>query len=67
MCRQVGLDGASSHSGRRKFSTKLIDVSIALANIQKLMWHKNIQKITGYIQKNPMLLGKISPSMNMGS
>ena len=67
MYRQVGLDSASSHSGRKTFSTKLIDVDIALANVQKLMGYKNIQKITGYIQKNPMLLGKISPSMNMGS
>jgi integrase/recombinase XerD len=65
MYRQVGLDGASSHSGRRTFATKLIDDEIALTNVQKLLGHKNIQTTTGYIQENLMLLGKISAGMNM--
>ena len=65
MYRQVGLDGASSHSGRRTFATKLIDDGIALTNVQKLLGHKNVQTTTGYIQENPMLLGKISAGMNM--
>ena len=54
-------------SGRRTFAAKLIDVCIALANVQKLILHKNIHAITGYIQENPMLIGKISAGMNMGS
>ena len=37
MCRQVGLDSANSHSGRKIFTAKLIDVGIALENIQKLI------------------------------
>ena len=53
MYRQLGLDSASSHSGRRTFSTKLIDDGIALTSAQKLFGHKNIQKITGHIQENP--------------
>ena len=65
MYRQVVLDGASSHSGRRTFATKFIDDVIALTNVQKLLGHKNIQTTIGYIQENPMLLGKISAGMNM--
>jgi integrase/recombinase XerD len=65
MYRQVGLDGASSHSGRRTFATKLIDDGIELTNVQKLLGHKNVQTTTGYIQENPLLLGKISAGMNM--
>ena len=37
MYREVGLDNASSHSGRRTFATKLIDVGITLTNVQKLI------------------------------
>ena len=59
------MDGASSQSGRRTFAAKLIDHGIALTNVQKLLGHKNIQTTTGYIQENPMLLGKISAGMNM--
>jgi len=43
----------------------LIDDGIALTNVQKLLGHKNVQTTTGYIQENPMLLGKISAGMNM--
>jgi integrase/recombinase XerD len=64
MCRQVGLDGASSHSGRRTFAKKLIDDVIALIYIHKYLRHKIIQTTKGYIQENPMLLGKISTGMN---
>ena len=65
MYRAVGLDGASSHSGRRTFATKLIENGVAITNVQKLLGHKNVQTITLYIQENPMLLGKISASMSM--
>ena len=65
MYRQVVLDSANSHSGRRIFTTKLIDVGIALTSVQDLLKHKNIQAITGYIQENPMLLRKIRAGMNM--
>jgi site-specific recombinase XerD len=49
MCRQVVLDSASSHSGRRTFSIKLVDDGIALTSVQDLLGHKNTQKITGHI------------------
>ena len=65
MYRAVGLDGASSHSGRRTFATKLIENGVAITNVQKLLGHKNVQTTTLYIQENPMLLGKISASMSM--
>jgi integrase/recombinase XerD len=65
MCRQVGLDGANSHSGRRTFATKLIDDGITLINVHKFLKHKVIHTTIGYIQENPMLLGKISAGMNI--
>ena len=65
MYSAVGLDGASSHSGRRTFATKLIENGVAITNVQKLLGHKNVQTTTLYIQENPMLLGKISASMNI--
>ena len=65
MYRAVGLDGASSHSGRRTFATKLIENGVAITNVQKLLGHKNVQTTTLYIQENPMLLGKITSGMSM--
>ena len=65
MYSAVGLDGASSHSGRRTFATKLIENGVAITNVQKLLGHKNVQTTTLYIQENPMLLGKITSGMSM--
>ena len=65
MYRAVGLDGASSHSGRRTFATKLIENGIGIKNVQTLLGHKSIQTTTLYIQENPALLGKITASMSM--
>ena len=65
MYRQVGLDGASSHSGRRTFATKLIENGVGIKNVQTLLGHKSIQTTTLYIQENPALLGKITASMSM--
>ena len=65
MYRAVGLDGASSHSGRRTFATKLIENGVGIKNVQTLLGHKSIQTTTLYIQENPMLLGKITASMSM--
>ena len=65
MYRQVGLDGASSHSGRRSFATKLIENGTGITHVQKLLGHKNIQTTTGYIAENPKLLGKISAGLNI--
>ena len=65
MYRAVGLDGASSHSGRRTFATKLIENGVGIKNVQTLLGHKSIQTTTLYIQENPALLGKITASMSM--
>jgi len=65
MYRAVGLDGASSHSGRRTFATKLIENGVGIKNVQTLLGHKSIQTTTLYIQENPALLGKISAGMSM--
>jgi integrase/recombinase XerD len=65
MYRQVGLDGATSHSGRRSFANLLIDSGTGISHVQKLMGHKNIQTTTLYIDENPKLLGKISSGINI--
>jgi integrase/recombinase XerD len=65
MYRLVGLDGASSHSGRRSFATKLIENGTGITHVQKLLGHKNIQTTTLYIDENPKLLGKITSGINI--
>ena len=59
------MDGASSHSGRRTFATKLIENGVGIKNVQTLLGHKNIQTTTLYVQENPAILGKISASMSI--
>ena len=59
MYRQVGLDGARSHSGRRTGATRLIDNGVGIRNIQVLLGHSQISSTIIYLQENPAVLGKI--------
>lgn len=47
--RRVGIDGASSHSGRRTFATNIASKGIGIKVLQKLLGHKNIQTTSVYI------------------
>lgn len=54
--KQVGLDGASSHSGRRTMLTKLAERGVHARVIQQLARHSNLATTQRYIEVSPHLL-----------
>jgi integrase/recombinase XerD len=50
--RQVGIDGASSHSGRRTFITNLANKGIGVRVLMSLAGHRNISTTQAYIDVN---------------
>jgi integrase/recombinase XerD len=50
--RAAGINGASSHSGRRQFVTELADKGINARVIQALARHKNLNTTMRYIDLN---------------
>jgi len=51
--RNVGLDGASSHSGRRSFLTGLANKGTAIHILKSLAGHRNISTTASYLYSNP--------------
>jgi integrase/recombinase XerD len=51
--RQSGIEGASSHSGRRFFATHLSENSVNPKIIQKLLGHRNLQTTMIYCEVSP--------------
>ena len=51
--KRVGLDGASSHSGRRSFITKLSAKSVPLKVLMEMVGHRNLQTTQRYIEVTP--------------
>jgi integrase/recombinase XerD len=49
----AGIDGASSHSGRRSFATKLIEGGADIKAVSTLMGHSSIHMTEIYVQDNP--------------
>ena len=47
--KAAGLDGASSHSGRRSFITKLSAKSVPLKVLMEMVGHRNLQTTQRYI------------------
>lgn len=56
--RAAGIDGASSHSGRRWFITKLAHSAVSPKVIMTLAGHKNLTTTQRYIDVNDEMLAK---------
>jgi len=50
--REAGIDGASSHSGRRSFITNLANKGIGVRVLMALAGHRNISTTQAYIDVN---------------
>jgi integrase/recombinase XerD len=58
--RAAGIKGASSHSGRRTFATRLIDQGADIRSISILLGHSNVSVTARYFDTNPTRLIKLS-------
>jgi len=56
--RAVGLEGASSHSGRRTFITNLASKGVGVRVLMELSGHKNISTTQAYIDVNDDMMRK---------
>ena len=57
---QAGIEGASSHSGRRTFATRLIEKGIDIKAVSRLMGHSSVAMTAEYVEDNPTRLKTIS-------
>ena len=60
MYDKAGLVGASSHSGRRTFITRLIEQGADIKAVSRLAGHANIVTTAIYVEDNPERLKRIS-------
>ena len=56
--RRVGIDGASSHSGRRSFATTLSSKGVGVRVLMRAMGHRNISTTIGYVDASDDMLRK---------
>jgi len=56
--RKVGIDGASSHSGRRSFATTLSSKGVGVRVLMRAMGHRNISTTIGYVDASDDMLRK---------
>lgn len=57
---KAGLQGASSHSGRRTFITRLIEQGADIKAVSRLAGHASIVTTAIYVEDNPERLKRIS-------
>lgn len=57
---KAGLAGASSHSGRRTFITRLIEQGVDIKAVSRLAGHASIVTTSEYVDDNPDRLKRIS-------
>lgn len=62
----AGLDGASSHSGRRTFATSLIERGVDIKAVSSLMGHSTVAMTAHYVQENPIRLRRICEEVQAG-
>lgn len=58
--RDAGIEGASSHSGRRSFATRLIEKGADIKAVSSLMGHSSIAMTAEYVEDNPNRLSKLT-------
>ena len=61
----AGFGNASSHSGRRKFATTLIESGADINCVKLLMGHSSIQTTARYFSTNPKRLANLMGSLSM--
>jgi site-specific recombinase XerD len=52
----AGIDGASSHSGRRTFATSLSSRGASIRVLMKILGHRNISTTIGYVDASDDML-----------
>ena len=57
---KAGIVGASSHSGRRTFITRLVEKGIEITAVSRLAGHSNIGTTAIYVDDNPDRLMRIA-------
>ena len=63
--QDAGLGNASSHSGRRKFATSLIESGADIHCVKTLMGHSSIQTTALYFSTNPKKLANLMTNLEM--
>jgi integrase/recombinase XerD len=56
--RGAGIDGATSHSGRRTYATNIASQGVGLRVLMRLMGHRNVSTTAVYIDANDDMLRK---------
>ena len=57
---KAGIKGASSHSGRRTFITRLIEQGADIKTVSYLAGHASITTTAGYVETNPNTLKRVA-------
>ena len=62
----AGVQGASSHSGRRTFATSLIERGVDIKAVSTLMGHASVAMTARYVENNPVRLKRICEEVSIG-
>ncbi len=62
--KNAGIEGASSHSGRRFFATKIAEAGTNPKVLQNLLGHRQIQTTLRYVEISPTMMRKAVELMN---